>query len=408
MNASLLPVAEAQARLLALAEPLPVEEAPLVEAVGRWAAADVIARRDQPSAALSAMDGYAIRYAERPGPWTVVGESAAGGGFGRTLGPREAVRIFTGAPVPEGADCVLVQEEAARKPAPAEAGGDRLLMAGEGPRGVSANIRPRAADFPAGARLIAEGARITARHVALAAIGGHGAIPVRARPRIALLSTGDELVPPGASTPGAQLPASNAPMLAALLGRHPALVEDRGIVRDDLDAIAQAFGQAAESADVIVTTGGVSVGDRDLVRPALERAGAKLDFWRVAMRPGKPLLAGRLGNAIMLGLPGNPVSAYVTALIFLLPLIARLGGASDPLPRARAVPLGVALPANGARQDYLRARIEGGRAFAPDGQDSAALAALAAADGLIVRAPHAPPAAIGDSAEMLMLDGESA
>jgi len=396
-----LPVAEAQARLLALAEPLPVEEASLIEAVGRWAAADLLARRDQPSAALSAMDGYAIRYAERPGPWTVAGESAAGAGFDRALGPREAVRIFTGAPVPDGADCVLVQEEAARE-------GDRLLMAGEGPRGIGGNIRLRGADFSTGARLIAEGARVTARHVALAAIGGHGAIPVRARPRIALISTGDELVPPGAPTPGARLPASNAPMLAALLGRSPARIEDRGIVRDDLNAITQAFQHASESADVIVTTGGVSVGDRDLVRPALEQAGARLDFWRVAMRPGKPLLAGRLGNAIILGLPGNPVSAYVTALIFLLPLIARLGGAAEPLPRTRTVPLGAALPANGSRQDYMRARIEGGRAFAPDGQDSAALAALAAADGLIVRAPHAPAAAIGDSAEMLMLDGGGA
>jgi molybdopterin molybdotransferase len=192
-------------------------------------------------------------------------------------------------------------------------------------------------------------------------------------------------------------------MLGALLAGQPALVEDHGIIADDLPAIAAAFARAAETADVIVTTGGVSVGDHDLVRPALEAAGATLDFWRVAMRPGKPLLAGRLGKAVVLGLPGNPVSSYVTACLFLLPLIARLGGAGDPLPAARTVRLGAALPANGARQDYLRARLEGGLAFAPDGQDSAALAALAAADGLIVRPPHAPPAAIGDSAEMLDL-----
>ena len=179
-------------------------------------------------------------------------------------------------------------------------------------------------------------------------------------------------------------------MLAALLAATRRSSSDGASSPDDLDAIADAFRTAACEADIIVTTGGVSVGDHDLVRPALDEAGAALDFWRVAMRPGKPLLAGRLGSAIVLGLPGNPVSSYVTATLFLLPLIARLGGADRPLPVSRTVVLGAPLPANGARQDYLRARIEDGRAFAPDGQDSAALAALAAADGLIVRAPHAP------------------
>ncbi len=394
---SLLPVAEAQARLLALAMPLPVEHVPLVDAVGRWAAEPVVALRDQPAQNLSAMDGYAIRYDERPGPWTVVGESAAGGGLDRPLGALEAARIFTGAPVPAGADSVLIQEEAARD-------GDRLSMTGEGPLRVGGNIRPQATDFAVGACLVAAGQQINARHVALAGIGGHGTIPVRARPRIALISTGDELVPLGAPTPGACLPASNAAMLAALLTGHAATIADHGIVRDDLDAIADAFANAAQTADIIVTTGGVSVGDHDLVRPALERAGASLDFWRVAMRPGKPLLAGRLRDAIVLGLPGNPVSSYVTACLFLLPLVARMGGAADPLPATCTVTLGAPLPANGARQDYLRARIEHCRAYAPDGQDSAALVALAGSDGLIVRLPHAPAAAIGDSAEMLALD----
>ncbi|MDH7638593.1 molybdopterin molybdotransferase MoeA [Sphingomonas oryzagri] len=393
---SLLPVAEAQARLLALAAPLPVETVPLVDAVGRWTAGNVLALRDQPSRDLSAMDGYAIRYAERPGPWTVIGESAAGGGLDRPLGTGEAARIFTGAPVPDGADCVLVQEEAERA-------GDRLTMNGEGPRRVGGNIRPQGTDFKSETILIAEGRKIDGRHVALAGIGGHATVTVRRRPRVALISTGDELVPLGQPTPGANLPASNAPMLAALLAGRPAEVRDQGIVPDDLDRIAAAFRTAAAQADIIVTTGGVSVGDRDLVRPALEKAGARLDFWRVAMRPGKPLLAGTLDGAIVLGLPGNPVSSYVTACLFLLPLIAQLGGAADPLPRPRTVTLGAALPANGQRQDYLRARIENGLAFAPDGQDSAALMALAAADGLIVRPPHVPPAAIGESVEMLDL-----
>jgi molybdopterin molybdotransferase len=393
---SLLSVAEAQARVLALASVLPIETVSLIEAVGRWAAADVLARRDQPSHDLSAMDGYAIRFAECPGPWTVVGESAAGAGFDRALAPGEAARIFTGAPVPPAADCVLIQEEAAHD-------GARLSMSGEGPRGIGGNIRPRAMDFASGARLIAAGQRIDARHVALAGIGGHGIVAVRRRPRVVLISTGDELVPLGAPTPGASLPASNAAMLAALLAGRPAEVTDYGVVPDDLDSIASAFHAASAEADIIVTTGGVSVGDRDLIRPALEKSGATLDFWRVAMRPGKPLLAGRLSDAIVLGLPGNPVSSYVTATLFLLPLIAQMGGAADPLPSTRAVTLGAPLPANGVRQDYLRARIEDGRAFAPDGQDSAALVALASSDGLIVRPPHVPAAQIGDSAEMLDL-----
>jgi molybdopterin molybdotransferase len=393
---SLLSIAEAQARVLALASALPNETVSLIDAVGRWAAVDVLARRDQPSHDLSAMDGYAIRFAECPGPWTVVGESAAGAGLDRALASGEAARIFTGAPVPAGADCVLIQEEAARD-------GNRLTMTGEGPRGIGGNIRPRAMDFANGARLIPTGQRIDARHVALAGIGGHGTIAVRRRPRIALISTGDELVPLGAPTPGAKLPASNAAMLAALLAGRPAEVTDYGVVPDDLSSIASAFRTASAEADIIVTTGGVSVGDRDLVRPALEKAGATLDFWRVAMRPGKPLLAGTLGDAIVLGLPGNPVSSYVTATLFLLPLIAQMGGATDPLPSTRTVTLGAPLPANGVRQDYLRARIENGRAFAPDGQDSAALVALASADGLIVRPPHVPAALIGDSAEMLDL-----
>ena len=393
---SLLPVDQAQVRILSLGAPLDVDAAGLVEATGRYAAHDVVATRDQPAANLSAMDGYAIRFDEAPGPWTVVGESAAGGGLGRALARMESARIFTGAPMPDGADCVLIQEEASRD-------GDRLTMSGEGPRGRGGNVRPRGVDFTAGRPLIAAGTRITARHVALAAIGGHGAIAVRRRPRVAIIATGDELVAPGEPVTGAMLPASNSPMLAALIGAR-AVIDDHGIVVDDLDAIARAFRHAGATADVIVTTGGASVGDHDLIRPALERAGASLDFWRVAMRPGKPLLAGRLGRSVVIGLPGNPVSAYVTACLFLLPLLAHLGGSAAPFAHRRTVRLGRALPATGVRADYLRARLDGDRAFAPDGQDSAALVALAAADGLIVRPAHAPAADEGDSAEMLVLD----
>lgn len=391
---SLLPIAEAQARLLGLASPLPIETVPLLATADRFAAEEVIARRDQPAADLSAMDGYAIRFDERPGPWRLVGESAAGRGLDRPLAPGEAARIFTGAPLPAGADTILIQEEA-------EAADGHVRMSGEGPPHRHAHVRPRGSDFSRGDVLIRAGERITAARLALAAIGGHGALPVRRKCRVALLSTGDELVAPGGPTSGVLLPASNAPMLAALIGGTLAVVEDAGLVPDRLDALTSAFARAAETADVLVTTGGVSVGDHDLVRPALQAAGATLDFWRVAMRPGKPLMAGRLGDAIVLGLPGNPVSAYVTATLFLMPLLAHLAGSTQPLPRTERARLAGPLPATGLRADLLRARHEAGDVVALVRQDSGDLTTLAAADCLIVRPPHAPAAIAGESAEIL-------
>jgi molybdopterin molybdotransferase len=395
MAGGLLSVVEAQARVLGLATPLSAETVPLAHAAGRWAAEDIPALRTQPAADLSAMDGYAIRFGELPGPWTVVGQSAAGGGLGRALAAGEAARIFTGAPLPEGADTILIQEEAARD-------GDLLRLDGEGPAKAGQHVRRAGSDFAGGTRLIGAGEALTPARIALAAIGGHGALPVRRKPRIILISTGDELVPPGAPVTGVQLPASNGPMLAALLARLPVEIEDRGIVRDDLDAIAAAFADAA-GADIVVTTGGASVGDHDLVRPALEKAGAKLDFWRVAMKPGKPLMAGRLGDAIMLGLPGNPVSAFVTARLFLLPLVAHMLGASRPIPAPMPAQLDGRLPATGKRAEYVRAvRTENGvRPLI--GQDSAALLALASADVLIVRPPDSREAGAGDSVDILHL-----
>ncbi|SNS94614.1 molybdopterin molybdochelatase [Sphingomonas laterariae] len=387
--ADLIPLSEAQARLLALGVPLPEENAALADALGRWAARDIKAIRTQPAADLSAMDGYAIRFAEMPGPWRVVGESAAGSGSAPALAPHEAVRIFTGAPVPAGADAILVQEEAARE-------GDRLVLAGGGPPRVGAHIRRAGGDFTTGDTLIPAAARITPARIALAATGGHGALPVRRRPRIALLSTGDELVPAGAATPGVCLPSSNAPMLAAMIaGETPAIVEDRGIVPDDLAATTAAIAATA-GVDILVTTGGASVGDRDFVRPALEAAGAAIDFWRVALKPGKPIMAGRIGDTIVLGLPGNPVSAFVTARLFLLPLIRHLGGAGTPFDRARPMRLAAPLPATGKRAEYLRGQRVGARIRPVGSQDSAALAALATSEALIVRPPHAPPAQPGD------------
>jgi molybdopterin molybdotransferase len=393
---TLLSVAAAQARILALAPDLPTETVPLAAAANRWAAADIFARRTQPAADLSAMDGYAIGFAELPGPWHVVGESAAGAGLGTALQPGEAARIFTGAPLPQGADTILVQEEAARD-------GATLRLAGEGPGRKHAHVRPAGSDFTTGTRLISRGDALTPARIALAAIGGHGQVTVRRKVRVAILSTGNELSIPGAPASGVRLPASNGPMLAAALAHLPVTLLDAGIVPDDLDALVSAFRNAAAEADIVVTTGGASVGDHDLVRPALEAAGALLDFWRVAMKPGKPLLAGRLDNCVMVGLPGNPVSAFVTAHLFLLPLVSHMAGSARPLPPVTSSLLNTALPATGSRAEYLRGIRIDGRVEQLADQDSAALLALAAADLLIVRPPNAPPAGPGTAVDTIAI-----
>ena len=391
---SLLPVTEAQELLFAIAPRVDAERVPLGDAAGRWLAEDVAATRTQPSADLSAMDGYAVRFADLPGPLTVVGESAAGRPFAGTIAPGEAVRTFTGAVMPEGADTVMVQEEAARD-------GDQLRLNLEGPVHASRNVRPRGLDFTQGDILIARGERLTPARIALAAAAGHGTLTVARRLRVAVVASGDELVAPGASVGPGQLPESNGVMLAAMLADLPVEVIDLGILPDNLDVMTACF--AAIDADILVTSGGASVGDHDLVRPALTAAGGTIDFWRIAMRPGKPMMAGRLGNAVVLGLPGNPVSAFVTATLFLKPLIAAMEGATDPRPTARTATLGAPLPANDHREDYLRAESRDGRVFAAARQDSSMLQTLARADCLIVRAAGAPEAKAGDSVQILTL-----
>lgn len=391
---SLLPVAEAQTRLFALARLLSTETVPITQAVGRWLANDLIALRDQPWADLSAMDGYALRAAEYPGPWHIVGESSAGTGTPVFLASGQATRIFTGAPLPPGADGILIQENATRD-------GD-LLIANDDPLAPRRHVRSAASDFARDTVLLNAGSRLGPAQIALAVLGGHGDVTVRRRPRIALLSTGNELVPPGAPTPPGFLPSSNAPMLAALLSVLPCDIIDIGIVPDDLDAMVAALDRA-RTADIIVSTGGASVGDHDLVRPAFVQAGGVLDFWKIRMRPGKPLMAGRLADALFLGLPGNPVSAFVTATLFLLPLVRHLGGARDPLPLTTDASLASPLPATGDRDDYLRAW------RAPDGivsvtsQDSAATAAMAGADCLILRRANSPAAQPGERVVILPL-----
>ncbi|MBI0474678.1 molybdopterin molybdenumtransferase MoeA [Sphingomonas sp. MA1305] len=390
---SLLPIAEAQARLFALAAPVATERVGLAAAHGRWAADDVLARRTQPASDLSAMDGYAIRHADLPGPWTLIGESAAGRPFAASVAPGETVRIFTGATMPAGADTVIVQEEVA-------ADGVAVRLTGEGPGTLGRNVRRRGLDFDAGDVLIPAGERITPARLAVAATGGLGTIPVRRRIRVALCATGDELVEPGSAGCDA-LPESNRAMLAAMLADLPIDIVDLGILPDDLVTLRDAF--AGVDADLIVTTGGASVGDHDLVRPALEAAGGAIDFWRIALRPGKPMMAGRIGAALVLGLPGNPVSAFVTATLFVRPVIAHLAGARNPLPRTTSTILGESLPANGGRTDYLRAELREGRAYASTIQDSSMLLTLARSHCLIVRPAGAPAAQTGDSAEILMI-----
>jgi molybdopterin molybdotransferase len=341
------------------------------------------------------MDGYAVRFDDLPGPWTVIGESAAGRAFVGPVGAGEAARIFTGAAMPEGADSVLVQEEAIRD-------GDRLTLNGKGPARFGANVRHKGLDFSANDTLIAAGERVTPARLALAATGGHGTLTVSRRIRVAVLATGDELIAPGsASDDPLALPEGNSAMLAALLAGLPVDVELLGIIPDRLDTLTATF--AAARADIIVTTGGASVGDHDLVRPALEAAGGSIDFWRIALRPGKPMLAGRLGDAVVLGLPGNPVSAFVTAILFLRPLIAAMAGASAPFPLTYTAALAEPLPANDHRQDYLRAKLDGGRVTVAGIQDSSMLATLARADCLVVRVPDAPAAQIGDTVEIITL-----
>lgn len=391
----LLPLEDAQTRLLALGSPVESVVLPVAEAAGRWLAEDVASRRTQPAADLSAMDGYAIRFAECPGPWTVVGESAAGAPLGCALPPGEAARIFTGAAMPDGADTVLIQEEAARD-------GKRLRLAGEGPPETGAHVRRRGRDFAEGDTLLPTGAKLTPPSLALAIAGGHGTLPVRGDVRIALISNGDELVPAGAPTDTAQLPASNGPMIAAQLAGLPVAIDDLGIVPDTREALAKAL-DAARDADVIVTIGGASVGDHDLVRPVLEAAGAEIDFWRIAMKPGKPLMAGTLGHSVVLGLPGNPASAFVTAKLFLEPLIAQLSGARDPLPAFQPARLAADLPGVGVRTEFLRGRWREGAVEVLPQQSSAALAALAHAQLLIRRPAGSAPARAGDTVDILPL-----
>jgi molybdopterin molybdotransferase len=381
-----LPLEEAQARLLALAEPLPIERVDAEGALGHYLAEPLLARRTQPAAALSAMDGYAVTAGDLAGPWHVVGESAAGHPFTGRFSAGEAVRISTGAVLPADAAAVILQEDLARQ-------GDRLVLTGDGPRPPDKHIRPRGLDFFDGQEVLPAGAAIGPAQLALAISAGHRHLPVRRAPRVLVMDSGDELAADPEACGGHQIPASNGAMLAAMARALPCAVRRIGPVPDRMDALAAALEQGAD-ADVIVTSGGASVGDHDLVRPALEAWGARLGFWRVAIKPGKPILVATREREdrrqIVLGLPGNPVSSHVTAYLFMLPLLRALLGAARPLPASMAMPLGSPLPANGGRRGFLRAHWDGEAVRPQAVQDSSALASLAASNVLIDRPADAP------------------
>ncbi len=383
-------------RLIALANPVEIETQELLDAAGRWASADLVAKRTQPSSDLSAMDGYAIGSENLAGPWTVVGEFAAGFPYSKRLNASEAVRIFTGAVVPQGADTVIMQENVERT-------GDKITLANGEHLVAQRHVRTAGSDFRKHDILISAGEQINAARVALAAMGGHATISVRRKIRVALISTGDELVAPGDHCKEGQIPASNAVMIMALLQDLPVICVDHGVVPDQIDALTASL-RACEDADIIVSFGGASVGDHDLVAPALIAAGAVLDFHKIAMRPGKPVMAGKLGKSIVLGLPGNPVSAYVTALLLLKPLVRHLSGALAPLPKRITTTLGTELPQNGQRIDHLRGIWSEGLAFTVGVNDSAMLKALSASNILIIRPSNDPARTVGETVSCLLID----
>jgi molybdopterin molybdotransferase len=401
---ALLPVADALARVLEGAVPLPVERVLLSEAEGRVLAEDLAALRTQPPADVSAMDGYAVRAEDvgsAPARLKLIGEVAAGRPFTGRVDAGEAARIFTGGVLPIGSDTVVIQELTTRD-------GDAVVVTKPTTRGK--NVRVTGLDFRKGDVHLAKGRRLTGRDVALAAAMNHPAVPVHRRPMIAIVATGDELVAPGTEPGPGQIVYSNIFALAALARREGAEVIDLGILPDRLDETIAGVRRARDlGADVLLTAGGASVGDYDLVQPALAAEGLALSFWKIAMRPGKPMLSGRLSAMHVLGLPGNPVSAYVCSVLFLVPLIRRLlGRAEIEHPLTKGV-LGRDLPANDERADYLRAsltrRADGTPVATPfPVQDSSMLVPLAAADCLVMREPHAAAAAVGSPCTFVKLE----
>lgn len=398
----MLSVKAARAQILAALAPLGAETVGLDAALGRVLAEDLKARVTQPPSDLSAMDGYAVREtdtAKIPVTLTVIGEAPAGGAYAGTVGPGQAVRIFTGGPVPAGADAVVIQEDTDR------AGDQVTVKASASPR---ENVRDAGLDFRAGAVVLAKGRCLAARDISLAAAANRPWLAVGRRPRIAILATGDELVNPGDPIGPNQIVSSNGVGLSAFVRAQGGEPINLGIAPDDAEAL-KIMAQGAAGADMLVTIGGASVGDHDLIQKVLGEVGLKVEFWKIAMKPGKPLMFGSLNGTPMLGLPGNPVSALVCALLYLGPAITKLQGGGDSAPRQIRARLGAAVKANNFREDFLRATLavnaEGETvATAFPVQDSSMLGLLSRADGLIRRPPDAPAAQAGDWVSVIPLD----
>ncbi len=399
----MIPVEEALARLLAPLAALPPEQISLADGLGRVLAEDVAARRTQPPFAASAMDGYAVRaedLAVIPVDLKIVAEVPAGTGFGGHVGAGEAARIFTGAPLPQGTDTVVIQEDATRE-------GERVTIREGAARGR--HVRREGLDFREGEILLKAGKRLTARDVGLLAAMNRPWLSVHRRPRVAILSTGDEIVMPGEPIGPHQIVSSNSLALCAFVAACGGIAVSVGNAPDDPAALRR-IAAATSGVDLLATTGGVSVGEHDLVREVLAADGLDLDFWQIAMRPGKPLMVGRYRGAPVIGLPGNPVSTMVCALLFLKPAIERLSGLAAPPEPPLLARTGAALRRNDRRQDYLRARL----VRAADGileatpfetQDSSMMRLHAAADCLIIRPPHAPALEKGASVPILAFPG---
>lgn len=400
---ALMPVSDALAAVIAGVEPLPEEIVALEAAFHRVLARDVAARRTQPPQAMSAMDGYAVRAADATRIGTqlnVIGEVAAGRPFAGIVRAGEAVRIFTGGVIPDGTDAVVIQEDTVA---------DGRCITIKEAAVAGRHIRPAGIDFSEGDVLLRKGARLTERDLALAAGMNHPQLSVRRRPKVAILATGDELVMPGTAPGHGQIVYSNGYALHALARSEGADTIDLGIAADTLSATTAGIRRARDSgADILITTGGASVGDHDLVQQALRDEGTSMAFWKIAMRPGKPMMNGQLGTMRVIGLPGNPVSSYVCGFLFMVPLIRALSGRSTVHHRRERAVLGRDVSANDQREDYLRARLD----VRDDGtlialpvnhQDSSLLANLAAAQALLVRAPFAPKAEAGAPCEVLRL-----
>jgi molybdopterin molybdotransferase len=401
---ALMPVADALSAVLEGAAGLGEELVALEEAAGRVLARDLKAMRTQPPADMSAMDGYAVRAADATlgAKLKVTGEVAAGRPFARTVNAGEAVRIFTGGVVPDGADAIVIQEDTARS-------GDIVTVNEAASSGK--HIRRAGIDFREGDVLLKQAHRLLDRDLALAASMNHPALPVHRRPKVALLATGDELVAPG-TTPGpGQIVYSNGFALRALARHVGADVLDLGVSRDTVAETAAAIRRGIDAGiDVLVTTGGASVGDHDVVQEALQSEGVKIGFWKIAMRPGKPMMHGRRGPLRVLGLPGNPVSSYVCAILFMAPLIRALTGRTDIAWPLHDAVLGRDVGPNDQREDYLRVALQERFGAPPlatpvSHQDSSLLANLSRADALVIRPPHAPAAAAGSPCKVLKLPG---